>query len=195
MSFLRRIMLLGLVAVLGGVSAVGLAACSDDDITGDDADEVELSVSERDLSPDRVEVDAGEIEFVVRNDGERVHAFAVETPDGVERTDNIDPGETGRITVELSEGSYRMYDPRGGYRNRGVSGTVVVRSDDDTDTVTERTVERTVVEDPAEDLPDVDEPEVQEPEVQEPPAAPPPPPPPATVTQTVPAPPPAETTP
>lgn len=195
MSFLRRIMLLGLVAVLGGVSAVGLAACSDDDITGDDADEVELSVSERDLSPDRVEVDAGEIEFVVRNDGERVHAFAVETPDGVERTDNIDPGETGRITVELSEGSYRMYDPRGGYRNRGVSGTVVVRSDDGTDTVTERTVERTVVEDPAEDLPDVDEPEVQEPEVQEPPAAPPPPPPPATVTQTVPAPPPAETTP
>ena len=195
MSFLRRIMLLGLVAVLGGVSAVGLAACSDDDITGDDAEEVELSVTERDLSPDRVEVDAGEIEFVVRNDGERLHAFAVETRDGVERTENIEPGETGRITVDLSEGRYRMYDPRGGYRNRGVSGTVVVRSDDDTDTVTERTVERTVVEEPAEDLPEVDEPEVQEPEVQEPPAPPPPPPPP-TVTQTVPAPPPpAETTP
>lgn len=189
----RRIVLAGSLAVLGALSAVALTACSDDDITGNDAHEVELSLTERDLSPGRVEVDAGEIEFVVRNDGERLHAFAVETGNGLERTDNIKPGETERITVDLSEGTYRMYDPRGGYRTRGVSGTLVVTSDD-TDTVTERTVERTVVE---EDLPEADDPEIQDPEVQEPPAQPAPPPPPATVTQTVPAPPPppAETTP
>src|SRR5688500_12741796 len=100
----RRIVIAGLVAVLGAASAVALTACSDDDITGNDADEVELSLTERDLSPGRVEVDAGEIEFVVRNDGERLHAFAVETPNGVERTENIKPGETERITVDLSAG-------------------------------------------------------------------------------------------
>ena len=196
MNSLRRTTVAGLVAVLGACSAVGLTACSEDDVTGDDAREVEISVTERDLSPARVQVNAGEIEFVVRNDGDRVHAFAVETADGVKRTENIEPGETGRVSVDLSAGRYRMYDPRGGYRLRGVSGTVVVRADDrDTDTVTERTVERTVVEEaPDEDLPEIDDPEVQEPEAQQPPAAPPPPPPPArppTVTQTVPADPPA----
>ena len=184
----------GLVAGLGASSAVGLSACSDEDITGNGANDVELSVDERDLTPGRVEVDAGEIEFVVKNDGERVHAFAIETGDGIERTENIDPGETGRVTVDLSVGNYRMYDPRGGYRRRGVSGTVVVTSDD-AKTVTERTVERTVVEEaPDVDVPEIDDPEVQEPEVQQPPAPPAPPP---TVTQTVPAPqpPPTETVP
>ncbi len=191
MKSLRSTLVAGLVAVLGAFSAVALSACSDDDITGDDADEqVELSLTERDLSPGRVEIDAGEIEFVVRNDGDRLHAFAVETRDGVKRTENIKPGETERMTVDLAAGKYRMYDPRGGYRMRGVSGTVVVTSDG-TGTVRERTVERTVVEKaPDEDLPEVDDPEIQDPEVQQPPAQPPPPPPPPTVTQTVPAPPP-----
>jgi len=176
-----------LVALSGGLSAVALVACGEDDILGDDARDVRVSLTERDLAPGRVEVRAGEIEFVVRNKGERLHAFAVETPDGVERTENIEPGETERVTVDLPEGRYRMYDPRGGYRARGVSGTVVVTSDD-TATVTERTVERTVVEEPEVEVPEADDPEVQEPEVQEPQAAPPPPPPPPP-----PSPPPART--
>ena len=187
-----------LLAASGALSAGALSACSDDDIFGDDSDEqVEISLTERDLSPGRVTVDAGQIEFVVKNDGERVHAFAIDTPDGVERTDNIKPGDTANVEVDLSRGRYRMYDPRGGYRNRGVRGTVVVTSDT-AKTVTERTVERTVVdEDDDADLPEVDDPEVQDPEVQEPPAAPAPPPAATpTVTKTVPAPqpPPADTT-
>lgn len=199
MTSLRSIVTAGLVAVLGGFSAVALGACSADDISGDD-EQVEISLTERDLSPGRVSVDAGAIEFVVKNDGDRVHAFAVDTPDGVERTDDIKPGDTANLDVDLSRGRYRMYDPRGGYRNRGVRGTVVVTSDT-AETVTERTVERTVVEEDDDlDQPDLDDPEIQDPEVQEPPAAPAPRPvPPPTVTQTVPAPPPpadpTETTP
>jgi hypothetical protein len=200
MTSLRSIVIVPLLAVLGALSALALVACSDDDIFGDDSDEqVEISLTERDLSPGRVTVDAGNIEFVVKNDGDRVHRFAIDTPDGVERSDEIKPGKTANVTVDLSRGSYRMYDPRGGYRRRGVNGTVVVTSDEKADTVTERTVERTVVEEDDDDVdvPEVDEPEVQEPEVQDPPAAPPPPPvAPPTVTKTVPAPPPppAETT-
>ncbi len=188
----------GLVAVLGGFSAVALSACSDDDVFGGDADEqIEISLTERDLSPGRVTVDAGEIEFVVKNDGERVHEFAVDTGDAVERTDDIKPGDSANVSVNLSAGRYRIYDPRGGYRSRGVSGTVVVTSDDER-TVTERTVERTVVDEEDDvDVPEIEEPEIQDPEVQDPPAQPAPPPvAPPTVTKTVPAPPPppAETT-
>lgn len=194
MTPLRRIVVGGLVAVLGAVSAVALSACSDDDVSGGDDERVEVSLTERDLRPGRVVVDSGEIEFEVRNEGDRLHAFAVDTPSGVERTKDIKPGDTASLTVVLPGGRYRMYDPRGGYRMRGVSGTLVVTSDDtDTGTVTERTVERTVIDEaPDEDVPEVDDPELQEPEVQEPP--PPPPPPPVTQTVTAP-PPPAQTSP
>ena len=185
------------MVALGAASALALSACSDDEVFGGDDRQVSVSLTERDLDPARAEVDAGTIEFEVKNDGDRLHAFAIETQDGVKRITEIQPGETETLTVDLPVGRYRMYDPRGGYRSRGVSGTVVVTSDD-TETVTERTVERTVIdeEEPVVTVPETDEPEIQEPEVQEPPPAPRPPPPPPVVTQTVPAPPPppAETT-
>ena len=200
MTSLRNITIAALVAALGSASAVGLSACSDDDVLGNDDDgNVRVSLTERDLKPGRVEVSDGKVEFEVHNDGDRLHAFAVETTNGVKSIKEIEPGESETLTVELAAGRYRMYDPRGGYRDRGVRGTVVVRSDRDSDTVTERTVERTVIdEEPDVVEPEVDEPEVQEPEVQEPaPAQPAPPPPPPAVTRTViaPPPPPAEDTP
>jgi hypothetical protein len=200
MTPLRRTITTGLDVLLGAGSATALSACSDDEVFGDD-NQVDVSLTERDLKPGQVDVDAGSVEFEVKNDGERLHEFAVQTRDGVKRITEIKPGETETLTVDLSAGRYRMYDPRGGYRERGVSGTVVVTADN-TETVNERTVERTVTEedDPDVIVPETDEPEVQEPEVQEPPPAPQPPqapPPPPVVTQTVPAPPPppAETTP
>ena len=195
MTSLRSILVAGLAAVLGGVSAVALSACSDDDVVGNDDDaHVSISLTERDLRPGRVEVAAGTVEFEVHNDGDRLHAFAVETTNGVKSIKEIKPDDTRTLSVDLSSGRYRMYDPRGGYRDRGVRGTVIVRSDD-TDTV-ERTVERTVIDEDRDVVPGTDDPELQEPEVQEPAPqpAPPPPPPPPVITQTVvtPPPPPAE---
>jgi cupredoxin-like protein len=201
MTSLRSITIAAVVAALGSASAVGLSACSDDDVLGNDDDgSVRVSLTERDLKPGRVEVSDGKVEFEVHNDGDRLHAFAVETTNGVKSIKEIKPGESENMTVELAAGRYRMYDPRGGYRDRGVRGTVVVRSDRDrdSDTVTERTVERTIIdEEPDVVEPEADEPEVQEPEVQEPaPAQPAQPTPPPVVTQTVIAPPPpAQTTP
>ena len=185
MTSLRTFTLVALMASLGAFSALALAACSDEDITGGDAEEqVSIALREYDIAPERIEVTAGEIEFVVNNEGDRVHRLAVRAPGGVERTGDIDPGDTERMTVDLPAGTYEIYDPRNDHRSRGMRATVVVTGEDET--VTERTVERTVVE---EDEPDVEVPEVQEPEVQEPEvqAPPPPPPPPATVTQVVPA--------
>ena len=184
---LKKILVALVIACFGALSAVAMTACDDDE-----SEEVELSVTERDLSPGRVQVSAGEIEFVVKNDGERRHVFAVETPDGIERTDEIEPGEEARLTVTLPDGRYRMYDPRGDYRARGVRGTVVVTSDD-TATVTERTVEeRTVEEEPSEPR-DVAEPPVTvterdvQPAPRPRPRRPQPPPtPPRTVTEEVP---------
>jgi hypothetical protein len=194
MTSLRSIIVAGLVAVLGGASAVALSACNKDDVFGNDDDgHVSVSLSERDLKPGRVEVNDGKVDFEVHNDGDRLHAFAVETGNGVKSIKEIKPGDTENLGVDLAAGRYRMYDPRGGYRARGVRGTVVVRADG-SKTVTERTVERTVVD----RQPDVVVPETDDTQVQPPPAAPTPPPtpptPPAVVTQTVVAPPPPPTT-
>ncbi len=177
MVLLKKISIALLVTSLGASSAVAVTACGEEDSD----EQVELSLNERDLSPGRVEVEAGKIEFIVKNDGKRLHAFAVDTPDGIERTKDIEPGETARVIVELSSGKYKMYDPRGDYRARGVRGTVVVTSDDtDTDTVTERTVTERTVEENTVETPEPDEPPVTvtERQVQPPPRPRRPPPPP-----------------
>ena len=189
MTPLRRTILAILVASLGAGSAVGLAACGEDDIIGEADDQVSISLRDFDISPERAEVAAGQVEFEVSNDGDRVHELAIRTPDGVERTGEIQPGESDSITVDLPEGTHRLFDPLRDYQDRGMTAEVVATDDDDT--VTERTVERTVIQEdePDPDVPEVQEPEVQEPEAQSPPPPPPPPPPPAqTVTQVVPAP-------
>lgn len=196
MAALRKTFVALLVVSLGALSALAVTACSDDE-----SEQVELSVSERDLSPARVQVEAGEIEFIVKNDGERPHVFAVETPDGIERTKGIEPGEEARLTVTLPDGRYRMYDPRRDYRARGVRGTVVVESDD-ADTVTERTVTERTIEEEREEPRDIEEPPVTitEREVQPAPRTPPQRPQPApqpvpTVPEQVPAEPPPPTSP
>lgn len=185
----KRTLLAILVASLGASSAVGLAACSEDDITSGDADDqVSVSLRDFDISPERIKVTAGEVKFEVTNEGDRVHEFAIRTPSGVERTGEIEPGESDSLTVDLPEGTHRVFDPLRDYQDRGMTARVIAVENDGT--VTERTVERTVIdEEPDVDVPEVQEPEVQEPEVQQaPPPRPPPPPPPATVTQVVPAP-------
>lgn len=180
----RRTILAILVASLGAASAIGLAACSQDDISGAD-NQVSVSLRDFDISPETVEVAAGQVEIEASNDGDRVHELAIRTPSGVERTGEIEPGESGSMTVDIPEGTHRLFDPLRDYQERGMTARLVATEDDDT--VTERTVERTVIEEDDDvDVPEVQEPEVQEPQVQPPP--PPPPPPPQTVTQVVPAP-------
>jgi hypothetical protein len=191
-----RILVTVLVASCGLLGAFVVVGCSDEE-----RERVELSVTERDLTPGRVVVGDGDIEFVVKNDGHRRHVFAVETPDGIERTKAIDPGEEARLEVTLPDGRYRMYDPLGNYRARGVRGTVIVDSDDDADTVTERTVTERTVEEDTEEAPDVEEEPpvtITERQVQPAPRTPPrtpQPTPPSPPPVTVPAEPPPETTP
>src|SRR5688572_20113163 len=111
MTQMRSITIAGLAAVLGVGSAVALSACSDDDVLGNDDDgQVNVSLTERDLKPGRAEVSDGTVSFEVHNDGDRLHAFAVETTNGVKSIEEIKPGETADLTVELSAGRYRMYD-------------------------------------------------------------------------------------
>lgn len=133
-----------MAAVLGVAAALGVVACGSDDegttdesVAVEEADTVDIRLNDDRIEPEDVKVRAGVIEFVVRNDGDGEHAFAVETSDGsVKELDAIAPGESARLKIDLRPGTYDMYDPLGDNRAQGLEGKVKVE-ERKTDTVTE----------------------------------------------------------
>ena len=135
---IKRLLLTMLIAAAGAFSAVALAACGEDDeVTAEPDEEVQIRITDTELDPSRVEVSAGTIRFRIDNDSAHTHQLAVETQNGVEESNEVPAGDSGSLTVELDEGEHAMYDPLEDYRDRGVTGVIVVS--DGTDTV-ERTV-------------------------------------------------------
>jgi uncharacterized cupredoxin-like copper-binding protein len=79
---------------------------------------VAVRLDEYRVLPERIEVRAGRITFVARNTGRLTHNLAVvqferplgdeEEKDYGEPTKTLFPGETGRTTVDLKPGKYRL---------------------------------------------------------------------------------------
>ena len=125
---MRRFLLTALLVP----AALVLAACGNDD--GDDeggessgGQTVELVATEFTFDPADVSVDeAGETTFTVSNEGEFPHALEIEGNGIEEETEELSPGESGSVTVELEPGEYELYCPIGDHRDRGMEGTLVV---------------------------------------------------------------------
>jgi uncharacterized cupredoxin-like copper-binding protein len=107
---------------------------------------VELSASEYAFDPSKISIDSsGKVTFRVSNDGQQTHALEVEGNGIEEETEDISPGHSGTLTVDLKAGEYEFYCPIDGHRDQGMEGTLVVGgssaggtstggTDDDTDT-------------------------------------------------------------
>lgn len=69
----------------------------------------------------------GETTFVVTNTGEHEHNFEIEGQ-GIEEelASNLQPGETGELTVTLQPGSYTVYCPVADHRAEGMVTTLTV---------------------------------------------------------------------
>ena len=135
--------------------ALGLAACGDDDDEesagtgtstqeeqpapeGPASERVTLTETEFKIDPADVEVDkAGVVEFKVENAGSVTHALEVESADLEEETEDIEPGQSATLKVELAEGTYELYCPIGNHEDQGMTGELTVgggggaSSDDD----------------------------------------------------------------
>lgn len=123
---------------------LGLAACGDDDDeesagtgtqeeqatpepTGPAAETVKLSESEYKIDPADVSVDKeGVVEFKVANDGSITHALEVEGGDIEEETEDIAPGDSATLKVDLSKGVYELYCPIDSHREQGMTGELRV---------------------------------------------------------------------
>ena len=119
-----------LVAVLV-FAALLLSACGSED-GGDEEDDaaggesVELVATEFAFDPAEVDVEPGETTFTVSNEGEFPHALEIEGNGIEEETEELGPGESGSLTVDLEPGEYELYCPVGDHRDQGMVGTLVV---------------------------------------------------------------------
>jgi plastocyanin len=117
---------------------VALAACGGDDDNGGGggepassatpAETVDVKATDFKLTPADPAVDkTGTVKFRLTNDGEVGHALEVEGPNGEAETEQIPPGQSATVDVDLSKpGKYEMYCPVGNHKAMGMTGEITV---------------------------------------------------------------------
>ncbi len=92
---------------------------------------IEVEETEYKLDPANPGVqDAGKVTFEVTNAGKIAHALEVEGPKGEQETDEIAPGKTATMTVDMSKpGKYTWYCPIADHREQGMEGSVFIAFD------------------------------------------------------------------
>ena len=126
-----------------------LAACGDDDDTATEAatpsttaadttaeesttasgggETVDLSEVEYKITPADPTVKAGTVTFNISNDGQTVHNVEIEGNGLEEESEDLQPGATGELTVDLEPGTYEMYCSIDGHEDLGMKGEVTVQ--------------------------------------------------------------------
>ena len=138
---LHRLSLLGTVVVVtaasgcGGGSGAGSSETEASQTTTAAAAQapiktVTISEKEFSLTPSSVSLaKPGTYAFKAVNDGSIAHALEIEGNGVEQKTNEIQPGESATLTVDLkSNGSYEMYCPVDGHKNQGMKGAVTVGS-------------------------------------------------------------------
>lgn len=92
---------------------------------------IEVEETEFKLDPANPGVqDAGKVAIEATNAGKFPHAIEVEGPKGEQETDEIAPGKTAKLTVDLSKpGKYKWYCPIGDHEQRGMKGSIFIAFD------------------------------------------------------------------
>ncbi len=69
-------------------------------------------------------VPTGTVTFNIKNDGTVDHQFEIQGNGIDKKTDNIAPGKTGKLTVDLTAGKYEVWCPIPGHKEAGMDGFV-----------------------------------------------------------------------
>jgi uncharacterized cupredoxin-like copper-binding protein len=86
-----------------------------------------VSETEFKLDPAAATVDqAGQVTVQVKNDGSTEHALEIEAPGGEVKTPTLAPGKSATLKLDLKAGSYQMYCPIDGHKDKGMKGELVV---------------------------------------------------------------------
>lgn len=73
------------------------------------------------------EIEPGNAVIRITNNGKEEHSFVFEGTDTMQRLEeNLKPGETRTITIELEPKSYNIYCPLEDHKNKGMSSVIKV---------------------------------------------------------------------
>jgi uncharacterized cupredoxin-like copper-binding protein len=90
-----------------------------------------LNVSETEykLNPSDPTVKAGQVTIKATNDGTVTHSLEVEGTSSGDQELNTDlqPGQSGTLTVNLKPGKYEFYCPIDGHKDLGMKGEITVQ--------------------------------------------------------------------
>ena len=88
---------------------------------------IQIEETEYELNPAKVTLDKpGTYVFVAKNTGQVAHALEIEGKGIEKETENIQPGQSGRLKVDLKRGTYDLYCPVDGHKQRGMDGQIKV---------------------------------------------------------------------
>jgi plastocyanin len=88
---------------------------------------IEVKETEFELRPAEITLDEpGTYVFRAVNSGQTVHALEVEGEGIEEETEEIEPGQSAELKVELEAGTYELYCPVGDHAEEGMEGELTV---------------------------------------------------------------------
>jgi plastocyanin len=87
---------------------------------------IDISETEFRIDPADPTVSAGTVTFNISNDGAIVHNLEVEGNGVEEVSDDFQPGQSGKLTVDLDPGTYELYCAIGDHAEQGMEGTLTV---------------------------------------------------------------------
>ena len=90
-------------------------------------DTIDVSETEFKIDPSDPSAKAGTVSFNVTNDGQTVHNLEVEGNGVEEVTDDIEPGSTAQLSVDLKPGTYEIYCSIDSHREQGMEGELTVQ--------------------------------------------------------------------
>lgn len=88
--------------------------------------QIEIALTEYEMTPSKMRTRPGTVTFVLRNDGRFAHNFHVEGPGVDAHAAKFSPGRTVHLEVSLQEGEYKISCPLSNHDQRGMHGTLIV---------------------------------------------------------------------
>lgn len=119
-------------AGLAAAAMLGLAACGSEGNEEAAADgpslrTITIAETEFKLEPSTVTIgDPGVYTFRAVNHGAAEHALEVEGEGTEAKTDTIAAGGSAEVKVELKKGTYELYCPIDGHKDKGMEGSISV---------------------------------------------------------------------
>jgi uncharacterized cupredoxin-like copper-binding protein len=131
MSLSRLLVILPAAGAALAISACGGSSKSTSSAaasTGKVVKSVAVKETEFRLAPSQVKVSkTGVVQVTAQNAGTITHALEVNGPNGETRTQDIAPGKSATLKVDLSKpGTYQWYCPIDGHKGMGMKGQIVV---------------------------------------------------------------------